>query len=168
MPSITEAPSSSSDISLREVSRDTVRVICDLSVSKSQEQFVAPNSVSIAEAYFTKEAWFRAVYAGETPVGFVMLWENPTEGKHFLWRFMIDEKYQGRGYGKRALGLVIQHVKQNPKAQEIGLSYREGGGSPKSFYERIGFRDTGEMVDGEHEMKLTLYSNRSDSASRPV
>jgi diamine N-acetyltransferase len=168
MSSIASASSPGSEISLREVTWETVRVICDLRLSKSQERFVASDSVSIAEAYFTKEAWFRAVYAGETPVGFVMLWENPTEGKHFLWRFMIDEKYQGRGYGKRALGLVIQHVKQNPKAQEIGLSYREGGGSPKSFYERIGFRDTGEMVDGEHEMKLTLYPNRSDFASRPV
>ncbi len=156
MSSTTEAPSSSSEISLREVTRDTVRAICDLRVSKSQEQFVAPNSVSIAEAYFTKEAWFRAVCAGEVPVGFVMLWENPTEGKYFLWRFMIDEEFQRKGYAKRALGLVIQHVKQNPQALEIRLSYRKGEGSPQPFYERMGFKDTGEIVDNEHEMKLTL------------
>lgn len=85
-----------------------------------------------------------------------MLWENPAEGKHFLWRFMIDEKFQRRGYAKRALGLVIQHVKQNPKAHEIRVRYRKGEGSPQSFYERMGFKDTGEMVDSEHEMKLTL------------
>ena len=81
---VSPTPGSSSEISLREVTRDTVGVICDLRVSKSQEQFVAPNSVSIAEAYFTKETWFRSVHAGETPVGFLMLWENPTEGKYFL------------------------------------------------------------------------------------
>jgi diamine N-acetyltransferase len=125
-------------------------------VSKSQEQFVAPNAVSIAEAHFTKEAWFRAVYLEEVPIGFVMLWENPTEGKYFLWRFMIDEKFQGRGYGKKALSLIIQHVRENSKAREIRLSYHKGEGSPQPFYERMGFTDTGEMVDGEYEMRLKL------------
>lgn len=85
-----------------------------------------------------------------------MLWENPTEGKYFLWRFMIDEKFQRRGYGRKALSLVIQHVRQNPKAKEIRVSYQKGESSPQPFYERMGFTDTGEMVDGEHEMKLTL------------
>ena len=156
MSSPTDTPSSNAEISLREVTQETVRAICNLRVSKSQEQFVAPNAVSIAEAHFTKEAWFRAVYSEEMPVGFVMLWENPTEAKYFLWRFMIDEKFQRRGYGKNALSLVIQHVRQNPKAKEIRLSYHKGEGSPQPFYERMGFTDTGQMVDGECEMKLTL------------
>ena len=59
--------------SLREVSAKTVRDICHLSIAPGQERFVAPNSVSIAEAYFCEKAWFRAIYAEETPVGLLML-----------------------------------------------------------------------------------------------
>lgn len=149
-------------VGLREVTRDTVRTICDLKVSKEQEQFVASNSISIAEAHFSNEAWFRAVYADETPVGFVMLARVPREerarlGTHFLWRFMIDERYQGRGYGGKALESVMQHLKKESNANALHTSCREGKGSPKGFYKKMGFKETGEKLDnGERIMKLKL------------
>jgi len=149
-------------VRLREVTRDTVNVICDLKVSKEQEQFVAPNSISIAEAHFSNEAWFRAVYADETPVGFVMLAEVPKEerariGTHFLWRFMIDERYQGRGYGRKALESVMQHLKEKSNVNALHTSCREGKGSPKGFYINMGFNETGEKLDnGERILKLRI------------
>lgn len=149
-------------VGLREVTRDTVRTICDLKVSKEQEQFVASNSISIAEAHFSNEAWFRAVYADETPVGFVMLARVPREerarlGSHFLWRFMIDERYQGRGYGRKALESVMQHLKKESNANALHTSCREGKGSQKGFYKKMGFKETGEKLDnGERIMKLKL------------
>ena len=79
--------------------------------AKEQEQFVAPNSVSIAQAYFARErAWFRAIYADETPVGFLMLEDNPYKSEYFLWRLMIDGRFQRMGFGRRALALLIAHV----------------------------------------------------------
>jgi len=149
-------------VGLREVTRDTVRTICDLKVSKEQEQFIASNSISIAEAHFSNEAWFRAVYADETPVGFVMLARVPKEerarlGTHFLWRFMIDERYQGRGYGRKALESVMQHLKEESNANALHTSCREGKGAPKRFYKKMGFKETGEKLDnGERIMKLKL------------
>jgi len=147
---------SSPNITLREVTGETVRTICNLRVAKDQEKFVAPNAVSIAEAYFTKEAWFRAIYADETPVGFVMLDENPEKGRYFLWRFMIDEKHQRKGYGRKALELVIQHVQTRLNAKELYLTYHEGEGSPYPFYRKRGFENTGNIECGELEMKLVL------------
>jgi len=68
-------------VSLREVTGETVHIICRLSdtLTSPQNHMVAPNSVSIAEAHFSPHAWFRAIYAGETPVGFIMLYDNPEE-----------------------------------------------------------------------------------------
>ena len=60
-------------VSLREITRENLHDILNLSVSKNQEGLVASNAKSIAEAYFADDAWFRAIYAGETPVGFIML-----------------------------------------------------------------------------------------------
>ncbi len=143
------------NVTLREITRDSLRAILNLKVSKKQEQFVAPNAVSIAEAHFSSNAWFRAIYADETPVGFVMLGEVPEKGLHFLWRLMIDERYQGRDYGRKALELVIQHVKTMTSAKELLTSCHEGKGSPSGFYLKMGFVETGEKIDnGEIVMKL--------------
>ena len=143
-------------LSLREVTQETVNSILNLRVTKEQEQFVASNAVSIAEAYFSEDAWFRAIYADETPVGFLMLSDQPDKGEYFLWRFMVDVQHQGKGYGSRALELLIDHVKTQPNAKELFLSHVPGTGSPESFYCKLGFEHTGEQVGEELVMKLTL------------
>jgi diamine N-acetyltransferase len=143
-------------VTLRRITAKTVRAICNLSVSESQRKFVAPNAVSIAQAHFSKNAWFRAIYADETPVGFVMLHEVPKRGKYFLWRFMIDSKYQGRGYGHKALELVIKRVKKMPKAKALTLSVVRAEGDAGNLYLEFGFKFTGKIEDGEHVMKLNL------------
>ena len=68
-------------VSLREVTKDTLQSILDLKVSPDQEQFVATNAKSIAQAHFYESAWFRAIYADDVPVGFVMLSDVPEKGE---------------------------------------------------------------------------------------
>lgn len=143
-------------VTLREVTQETVNSILNLCVTKEQEPFVASNAVSIAEAYFSTEAWFRAIYADETPVGFLMLSDQPDKGEYFLWRFMVDAQHQGKGYGRRALELLIEHVKTRPNAKELFLSHVPGPGSPEGFYRKLDFEHTGEKADEELVMKLTL------------
>ncbi|MGE5578637.1 MAG: GNAT family N-acetyltransferase [Bacillota bacterium] len=142
-----------SAVSLREVTRETVREICRLKVSEYQTQFVAPNAVSIAQAYFDRDvAWFRAVYADDTPVGFVMLYDNPEKAQYFIWRFMIDERYQKMGFARKAMELVLEYIKSRPNAKEVRLSYHRAEGGPDGFYRKMGFVDTGEMWEDEHVM----------------
>lgn len=147
---------SEAEVSLREVTAKTVRDVCDLEVAPGQEQFVAPNAVSIAEAYFSEEAWFRAIYADETPVGFVMLYDDPQKPEYYLWRFMIAGEHQGKGFGRRAMEMVISHVRNRPMAKELLSSYVPGEGSPVGFYLGLGFEDTGEVDDGEIVITLQL------------
>lgn len=143
-------------VSLREVTVETVRTILNLKVAPSQEKFVATNAVSIAEAYFVKEAWFRAIYAAEMPVGFLMLHDDPKEQTYFLWRFMIDARYQGLGFGRRAIELLVEHVRTRPGATTLGVSCVPGEGSPCPFYEKLGFQATGEEHHGELVLRLPL------------
>jgi diamine N-acetyltransferase len=147
-----------STVSLREITSESLRPILRLKVFPEQEKYVASNAVSIAQAYFHRDnAWFRAIYADETPVGFLMLDDRPDEASYFLWRFMIDARYQKFGYGKRALELLINHVRTRPNAKELGVScVPEGEGSPCPFYEKMGFVYTGEEDEGELVMKLKL------------
>jgi len=151
-------PSSESHVTLREITSDTVRIICDLAVHDDQKGFVAPNAVSIAQAHFSEFAWFRAIYAGETPVGFLMLYDGGDKPKpeYFLWRLMVDIRYQRLGLARKALDLLIEYVKTRPHATELATSIIEADGGPQPFYEKLGFSLTGEYEEGEAVMKLPL------------
>ena len=149
-------PTHESVVELREVTRDTARAVCNLAVGESQNNFVQPNSFSIANAYFEPKAWFRAIHADDTPVGFVMLFVDEESAKYDLWRFMVDARYQKMGFGNKALEQTIAHVKTRPKATEMRLTYMPGEGSPSRFYEKAGFKHTGVDYDGELEMKLVF------------
>lgn len=147
---------SNSRVSLREVTAETVRHICLLDVSEAQMHFVAPNAISIAQAYFEPKAWFRAIYADETPVGFVMLYDDPQEANYFLWRYMIDARYQKMGFGKRAMDLLLEYVRSRPGAHELRLSCHPGEDGPEPFYRHYGFVLTGKMLENEAEMRIDL------------
>jgi diamine N-acetyltransferase len=144
------------DVTLREVTGETVRAICALAVAPAQEGFVAANAVSIAEAYFEPKAWFRAIYADDAPVGFVMLYDDPDTPEYFLWRLMIDGHHQGCGYGRRALDLLVDYVRTRPGASELRSSYVPGDGGPGEFYRRYGFEETGELNHGQRVIRLAL------------
>ena len=98
-------------VTLREITAATVRAICALEPSEEQKRFVAPNAVSIAQAHFEPNATFRAVYADELPVGFVMWKPADTPGVAYLWRFMIDRRHQRKGYARQAILLLIDHLR---------------------------------------------------------
>jgi len=117
---------------------------------------VAPNAVSIAQAYFEPKAWFRGIYADETPVGFVMLYDNPDEGDYFLWRYMIAADYQGNGFGRKALDLLEEYVRSRPNATELYVSYVPEEGGPGPFYHKCGFEETGKVHGIEVEMKKKI------------
>ncbi|HYM47611.1 MAG TPA: GNAT family N-acetyltransferase, partial [Burkholderiaceae bacterium] len=147
-------------VSLKEVTRDTLRAICKLDAGDGATQ-VAPNAVSIAEASFYGEAWFRAIYNDEVPVGFVMLYDPtltdaPEEPDFFLWRLMIDKAHQGRGLGHAAVDLLITHVRARPGAKKLLVSHMSKADALARFYGSFGFVHTGQEEDGEKVMALEL------------
>jgi diamine N-acetyltransferase len=151
-----------STIQLREVSKENLQAVLNLRVTEPQERFIATNAKSIAQAHFYVEAWFRAIYADEVPVGFLMLYdellkeEPEEEDLYFLWRMMIDQRYQGLGIGRKAMDLLIEHVRGRPQAKELLTSFVPGEGSPEGFYLGMGFTPTGKLDDGEVELVLKL------------
>ena len=143
-------------VTLREVTAETVRAVCALDVKEEQRRFVAPNAVSIAQAYFEPSAFFRAVYAGEVAVGFIMYRSADEDGVCFLWRFMIDRNHQGRGYGTEALALLLLHIRAQGFTR-LRTSYVVGEAGPRAFYETIGFKETGRsLANGERLIEMDL------------
>ena len=149
-------------VSLRPITAETVRQVTNLSVSESQKHFVASNAVSLAQALFSPEAWYRAIYLGDDPVGFVMLEDEslrsppPEVPKVGVWRFMIDAKFQCRGIGKVALLHVIEHVRRRGRFKTLQLSYVPGPGCPEPFYIGLGFHHTGKVDGNEVVLEYSL------------
>jgi diamine N-acetyltransferase len=154
-------------VTLREIDDHNRDAVSALRVAPEQEQFVASvaDSFADAETYPQAKPWFRAIYAGDEPVGFVMLsWDvTPAPGilgPWFLWRLIIDEGHQRRGYGRAALEQVIAIVRAEG-ATEFLTSYNPGDGSPWPFYQRFGFVPTGELDGDEIVLRLDLPSSPS-------
>ena len=151
-------PDDDSEITLNEISMKTVFGILMLSetLTEPKRSFVAENAVSLSQAHFSDKAWFRAIYAGRKPIGFAMLSLDEEQPMYYLWRFMIAEPYHHRGYGRKAMEAIKDHVRTLPNATELYLSYGQGDGSPEGFYKKIGFEDTGVMHGNEVEAKIKL------------
>jgi diamine N-acetyltransferase len=152
-------------VTLREITAETVIPVIKLAVADSQKGFVAPNAVSLAQALFSEEAWYRAIYYGDALVGFVMLADEslrtppPAAPAVGLWRFMIDAQHQGQGIGRAALLRVIEHVRAKGSFEKLALSFVPGAGSPEAFYLSLGFRHTGRIDDGEVVLELPLQES---------
>ncbi|MCI9119117.1 MAG: GNAT family N-acetyltransferase [Flavonifractor sp.] len=149
---------------LERVTGKNVWDILKLRVSDEQRSFVAGNDVSIIEAYTAITgngyAFPFGLYAGETPVGFLMIgfdtddfWDDAppvAKGNYNLWRLMIDQRFQGQGYGTEAVRLALEFIKTRPcgEAEFCWLSYEPDNKTAAQLYRSFGFAETGEM-DGE-------------------
>ena len=131
-----------------------------LRVSQAQAPYIASNEDSLREAEECPEiARPFGIYEEETMVGFAMFafdlqYEDPDD-RYWLWRFMIDENLQGRGYGTQALQEIIEYFRSHG-ADHIRLSTKESNFGALSLYRKAGFRETGELNDGEIVLKLKL------------
>lgn len=160
-----DAPTITRDsvVTLREITEDTVLPVIRLSktLTDLQRTHVADNAVSIAQAHFARHAWFRAIYADDAPVGFIMLYIGPDEEQPdhptvwFLWRFMLAGPYQKMGFGRKALDIVCDMVREQG-AKELIVSCHPGPDGPENFYRKLGFVPNGKWYDGELGMVLKL------------
>lgn len=153
-----------SGVSLREIDDGNRDAVLALRVAATQARFVSTVAESLRQAEETPEGkpWYRAIYADDLTVGFVMLSWNVTPeppriiGPWFLWKLLIDMQHQRCGYGREAVRLVADIVRVNGAA-ELLTSCVVGEGGPEPFYRRLGFRPTGDQdEDGEIILALDL------------
>jgi diamine N-acetyltransferase len=144
-------------VSLRPITDSNRAEVEALRVSPAQEQFVSGVADSRQEA--SDEAGGRAlhcaVYAGETPVGFVMISDEVARPEYipqYLWKLLIDERHQRRGYGTATLDLIVEYFRGRPGVEVLSTSAGQGEGSPVAFYERYGFERTGDVVFADEQL----------------
>ena len=146
-------------VELRDITKKNYFDVLNLEVQPNQRNFIASNSISLAEAYvYDKNGDFiapLAVYDKEVLVGFVMIAYDQkigiSKGNYLLFRFMIDKRFQGLGYFKPTMDVVIDFVRTEPagKATSLWLSYEPENNQARSCYLHYGFKETGEVIEDE-------------------
>jgi diamine N-acetyltransferase len=160
---MTDEKVSAPEVHFERITAGNVLKICQLSETLSPEQRrnVADNAISIAQGHCSEQAWMRAIYADEIPIGFIMLhfgsdWADGIDCPGvFLWRLMIGGAYQGQGYGEAAMKLLINHLREMG-VPKLYTSFNPGAEGPGLFYQKLGFVSTGEFYGDEPENVLII------------
>ena len=144
-------------VEFKEITENNYDDCLNLRVSDEQKNFVASNTYSLAQAWvFYETAYPFAIYADNVMVGFIMMGFYKPKSIYNIWRFMIDERFQGKGYGKQALLLAIKYLKEKYNVHEIFLSFEPNNIIAEKLYKSVGFQRTGEIEDGEIVMCLKV------------
>ncbi|CAO3613940.1 unnamed protein product [Cunninghamella echinulata] len=142
------------DISFKEITKDNLKEIGELAVLENQVDS-GGNWKIIAESNYHEDAWIRGIYFKEEPVGLIMLslWEP--EEWYAVWKFMIDHRRQKLGIGSKVINMAILEIKKlYPKASVLRLTCRKPSKeqSPYLFYKKLGFIESGVLVDDDIEL----------------
>ncbi|HXD08864.1 MAG TPA: GNAT family N-acetyltransferase [Anaerolineales bacterium] len=149
---------------IRPVTKDNWQELIKLKVREEQKHFVASNLYSIAQAQFGDEYegyWDLhpyGIYESDTPVGFLMYalnYEHPKQ-QAYIQRLMVDEKFQGKGYGRFGMEKMLELFHADEGIKEVSISYEPTNAGAQKLYASLGFVESGEMVDGETLAVLKL------------
>lgn len=157
-------------VQLRDIVTDADRAaVLAVRRGPGQERFVASVERSFRDAIVDARACPRmwSIHDGDQVVGFVMISDGIAAershadadllGPYFLWRLLIDERFQRRGYGRATLDAMVAYLRTRPGADILWTSAGQGEGAPQPFYERYGFTATGETIWDEAILRLDLH-----------
>lgn len=144
-------------VEIRPVNKDNWRELIKLKVREDQKHFVASNLYSIAEAQFGEEFdghwdfYPFGIYDGTVPVGFLMYGFNFDHPDHqaFIVRLMVDEKHQGKGYGRFGMGWMLDCFRKDARIKNVAISYEPENDVARKLYASLGFVESGEMIGEE-------------------
>ena len=120
------------------------------------EEYVASNALSIVQSVY-EDGWVvKAIEHEGELIGFTMFGFNEEEDFYELCRIMIDRKHQNKGYGTRAIRMILEEMKARFSCGEVYLSTDPENARGKHVYEKVGFRSEHRTVDDEELFKIVL------------
>lgn len=144
---------------LETITKDNWLKAISLRVREDQVNFVASNAVSLAQLNFLENFHAKGIYLGEEMIGFALYGIDEDDHEYWMYRMMIDQTHQGKGYGKEAIQLVIDDIKtvKEERHQTISLSYEPTNEHAKRIYEKMGFQEVeGFIIDNEQVARYTF------------
>jgi len=145
-------------IHLQEINKENYGRVVRLELTDEQKKVIATNLESLAQAYACRDTCKAFAICNDAEVvGFILLQVDKNDSYYDIWRIMIGKQFQGKGYGEQALLLAIDfQIKQGAKV--IHMSHQTNNYGPSKLYQKVGFKYTGEIEDGEVLMEYKVSS----------
>ena len=125
-------------IKLTDITEDNWLAVASLSVKDSQKYYVASALGILARGYVYRDC------NGGVTVGAALVREFTDEPLGYdLQQFMIDQRYQGRGYGSAALGLILDELRKEGRYDHVEVCVKKADAGAIRLYEKHGFVDSG-------------------------
>ena len=144
---------------LKTITKENWGKAISLRVREDQVKFVASNAVSLAQLNFLENFHAKGIYHSEEMVGFTLYGIDEDDHEYWIYRMMIDQKHQGKGYGKEAVKLVIDDIRniKEDRHQTISLSYEPTNEHAKRIYEKMGFQEIDGLIIGDEQVSRFTY-----------
>ncbi|AWP28082.1 GNAT family N-acetyltransferase [Paenibacillus sp. Cedars] len=143
-------------ITLHVIDKDNWEDCIRLKPKPEQEKWIAPNLYSIAEAQFMEGFETRAIYHDDEMIGFVMYGPHSCDDNYWIYRFMIDGRFQGQHYAKPAIRLVLDEIrKASDRTDHVMLCYKSENERAKTVYTQMGFQEAGYAPWGDAMAKYS-------------
>jgi len=140
----------------KEITAENWEECIQLKVAKEQENFVASNAYSLVQAQYVEGLYPLAIYDDQRMVGFLMYEKDDVAKNMGMCRLMIDTKYQKQGYGRCAVIKLLEYVKERYGSTPFYTSFEPDNTVAEKLYESLGFKKTGEILEGEIVLKIDL------------
>ena len=149
---------------IRPVTKENWQSLIKLKVRDDQKNFVASNLYSIAQSHFGDEfeghwdLFAYGIYEDDTPVGFLMYGLNfahPSQ-QAYIQRLMVDEKFQGKGYGRFGMQKMLEIFRAEERVKEVSISYEPENDVARKLYASLDFVETERIIEDEVEAVLKL------------
>lgn len=142
---------------LRDVTKDNWFAVTQLQISEENgKKFIVPIVYSIAESKYEKHLIPMAIFQDQILVGFTMYGLDPEDQNYWIYVYMIDRRYQRRGYGKSALLKLIEYIRGKHKVYRILIGHKPENKIAEHLYKSVGFRDTGMRINQEIIREICL------------
>ena len=144
---------------LRKITEDNFIDAFNLKLAEGQDRYVSHPIRSLAQAYVYREQCQPfGIYEDDTMVGYVMVIYDYDIPEYDIWHMMIDESYQGRGYGGAALDRVLDYIRTKPfgSSDRVTLTCNKDNAQALKLYKSRGFTETGAEDGDEIELSMTL------------
>ncbi|MBD1222095.1 GNAT family N-acetyltransferase [Virgibacillus halodenitrificans] len=146
-----------SSISIRKINSSNESAVRKITLKEDQKNFIESVDECLEEANTVPQWRPVAIYNEEEMVGFAMYGSFGPNKDTWIDRIIIDEKYQGNGFGKKAMFRLIEIVSKEYGVKDIHLSIVEENKVARHLYESIGFKYINEKdPNGELIFKYTV------------
>lgn len=148
-------------VELRTINEDNYQECLSLNISDANEDFIDTVEWSLAEAWVYRDvAYPFAIYVDHEMVGYVSMFvvdNNPQ-----IINFMIDSRFQKRGYGTAAAKLCVEYLCNEHNASRVSLPVNLGNIPAQKFWSNLGFELSDDIEDGYIYMRLYIPKNKSE------